>query len=175
MWSVIQYSIFCRSATISKPSIHCFPLFTQAHFLRTPLNSCHHVLIRHSSHLSLPSPNLSPHVPTIDLSHFLMLGRVRFRLYHMGDHECTHFDDVSRYSGNKTALTSPEPPTFSSVASSRSVSPSQTIPPISFSTPPKLKTVEQVMNDNTGTDAAFLRRLTTVLARKAIFEIKKQR
>ncbi len=126
-------------------------------------------------------PLSSPHVPTIDLSLsdefecWEESDSDYITSYSVGDHEWnrptpnTHFDDVSGYSGNEIAL-SPEPPTFSSsVASSRSVSPSQTIPPISFSTPPKLKTVEQVMNENTGTDAASLRRLTTALAREAIF------
>jgi hypothetical protein len=38
-----------------------------------------------------------------------------------------------------------------------------------FSTPPKLKTVEQVMIENSGTDRASLRKLATALAREAIF------
>ena len=43
------------------------------------------------------------------------------------------------------------------------------IPPMPFTTPPKLKTVEYVMNNNSGTDVASLRNLTTALARDAIF------
>ena len=38
-----------------------------------------------------------------------------------------------------------------------------------FSTPPKLLPVERVMMDNPGSDEASLRRLTTALAREAIF------
>ena len=43
------------------------------------------------------------------------------------------------------------------------------IPPIPFSTPPKLKSVEQVLRENTGTDILSLRKLATALAREAIF------
>ena len=43
------------------------------------------------------------------------------------------------------------------------------IPPPPFNTPPKLKSVEYVMNSNPGTDLASLRKLTTALAREAIF------
>ena len=38
-----------------------------------------------------------------------------------------------------------------------------------FSTPPKLKSVEQVLSENSGTDTASLRKLATALAREAIF------
>jgi hypothetical protein len=41
--------------------------------------------------------------------------------------------------------------------------------PVLFSTPHKLKTVEQVMRDNPGSIVASLGQLTTVLARDAIF------
>ena len=44
-----------------------------------------------------------------------------------------------------------------------------TIPPPPFDTPPKLKTVEYVMKSFPGKDLASLRRLTTALAREAIF------
>lgn len=47
--------------------------------------------------------------------------------------------------------------------------PSKSIPPPPFSTPPKLRTVEQVMHNYSGTDLAALRKLTTALAREAIF------
>lgn len=70
------------------------------------------------------------------------------------------------------AILSPSPNT----SSSRNVSPlpraqasSESIPQPPFSTPPKLRTVEQVMKNNTGTDVASLRKLTTALAREAIF------
>ncbi len=43
------------------------------------------------------------------------------------------------------------------------------IPPEPFPTPPKLKLVEQVMSECSGTDILSLRRLTTALAREAIF------
>ena len=46
---------------------------------------------------------------------------------------------------------------------------SGTIPPLPFSTPPKLRTVEQVLISNPGQDEAALRKLTTALAREAIF------
>ena len=44
-----------------------------------------------------------------------------------------------------------------------------TILPPPFNTPPKLLSVEQVMRDYPGNDVALLRRLTTALAREAIF------
>lgn len=58
-----------------------------------------------------------------------------------------------------------------STSISRSVSPAPPtrIPPIPFSTPPKLQSVEQVMNNYSGTDVASLRNLATALAREAIF------
>ena len=43
------------------------------------------------------------------------------------------------------------------------------IPKPPFSTPPKLEPVEQVMNDNPGSDVASLRNLTISLAKNAIF------
>ena len=43
------------------------------------------------------------------------------------------------------------------------------IPSPPFATPPKLQPVEQVMNNNPGSDIASLRLLTTTLARDAIF------
>lgn len=43
------------------------------------------------------------------------------------------------------------------------------IPPPPFKTPPKLQSVEQVMNNYTGTDVASLRILATALAKEAIF------
>ena len=43
------------------------------------------------------------------------------------------------------------------------------IPKPPFHTPPKLRPVEEVMGNNTGTDVASLRQLTTALAREAIF------
>ena len=43
------------------------------------------------------------------------------------------------------------------------------LPPPPFSTPPKLVPVEEVMKDYPGSDVATLQRLTTVLAREAIF------
>jgi len=52
---------------------------------------------------------------------------------------------------------------------SPSTPPSFNIPPVPFSTPPKLKSVEQVMKENSGTDALSLRKLATALAREAIF------
>ena len=59
------------------------------------------------------------------------------------------------------------------IQSSANVSPSPqptcSFPPPPFPTPPKLRTVEQVMNNNKGTDLTSLRRLTTALAREAIF------
>ena len=45
---------------------------------------------------------------------------------------------------------------------------SKNIPPPPFLTPPKLKSVEQVMSDVLGSDVASLRLLTTALARNAI-------
>ena len=45
----------------------------------------------------------------------------------------------------------------------------QTIPPPPFSTPPKLHTMEHVMNNNPGSDVASLRILTVALGRDAIF------
>ena len=59
-------------------------------------------------------------------------------------------------------------------ASSSSITPdventSSSIPPVPFSTPPKLQRVEQVMRDYNGTDVASLRLLTIALARDAIF------
>ena len=45
----------------------------------------------------------------------------------------------------------------------------QSIPPPPFSTPPKLRPVEYVMNNNPGSDVASLRILTVALARDAIF------
>lgn len=70
------------------------------------------------------------------------------------------------------AILSPSPNT----SSSRNVSPlpraqasSESIPQPPFSTPPKLRTVEQVMKNNTGTDVASLRKLTTALARETIY------
>lgn len=47
--------------------------------------------------------------------------------------------------------------------------PNREIPPPPFKTPPKLKQVEDVMNDHGGKDVASLRNLTTALARDAIF------
>lgn len=46
---------------------------------------------------------------------------------------------------------------------------STTIPPPPFKTPPKLKPVEEVMSDRTGSSVAALRSLTTALAKEAIF------
>ncbi len=46
---------------------------------------------------------------------------------------------------------------------------SDVAPPPPFSTPPKLVPVEQVMKDYPGSDVATLRKLTTALAREAIF------
>lgn len=43
------------------------------------------------------------------------------------------------------------------------------IPPPPFPTPPKLEPVEQVMQNNPGSDVASLRNLTTSLAKEAIF------
>lgn len=43
------------------------------------------------------------------------------------------------------------------------------IPPPPFPTPPKLTPVEQVMQNNPGSDVASLRNLTTSLAKEAIF------
>ena len=43
------------------------------------------------------------------------------------------------------------------------------LPPPPFSTPPKLKPVEEVMSNITGTDVASLRNLATSLARESIF------
>ncbi len=66
-------------------------------------------------------------------------------------------------------------PRFSSSRrdASRSVSPRPSAkaipPPPSFNTPHRLKTVEEVMHNNSGTDLASLRKLTTALARDAIF------
>ena len=62
----------------------------------------------------------------------------------------------------------------SSSEASRGVRPSQpalskTIPQPPFKTPPKLRTVEQVMHNYSGTGLAALRKLTTALAREAIF------
>ena len=45
----------------------------------------------------------------------------------------------------------------------------QTIPPPPFSTPPKLRTMKHVMNNNPGSDVASLRILTVALGRDAIF------
>jgi hypothetical protein len=54
---------------------------------------------------------------------------------------------------------------------SRGVQPalSRSIPQPPFKTPPKLRTVEQVMRNYSGTDLFALRKLTTALAREAIF------
>ncbi|SMN12492.1 hypothetical protein SPBRAN_1147 [uncultured Candidatus Thioglobus sp.] len=61
----------------------------------------------------------------------------------------------------------------SSRDASRSVTPlpqiSKSIPPPPFSMPPKLRTIEEVMANYTGSDAASLRKLTTALARESIF------
>ena len=43
------------------------------------------------------------------------------------------------------------------------------LPPSPFNTPPKLHTVEEVLREHPGTDMASLRRLTTALAREAVF------
>ena len=58
--------------------------------------------------------------------------------------------------------------TSGTASGSASDSCSQSIPVPPFSTPPKLKPVEQVMRDNPGTTVASLRQLTTALARDAI-------
>ena len=63
----------------------------------------------------------------------------------------------------------------SSSEASRGVLPSQpalskSIPQPPFKTPPKLRTVEQVMHNYSGTGLAALRKLTTALAREAILE-----
>ena len=68
-------------------------------------------------------------------------------------HQFTHLSQQSNAS---------EPP-----QPAASTQPSVTQPP--FSTPPKLLPVERVMMDYPGTDEASLRRLTTALAREAIF------
>ena len=85
---------------------------------------------------------------------------------------------VSSYSGGDNSKTVSLSSSTDAMASdinippSRHVSPtppSFSIPPVPFSTPPKLKSVEQVMKENTGTDALSLRKLATALAREAIF------
>lgn len=83
------------------------------------------------------------------------------------------------YSGSEPLLSPPSSNSrsFSSSSreSSRAVTPESSkrlpvkIPPPPFTTPPKLRSVEQVMNNYSGTDLAALRRLTTALAREAIF------
>ncbi len=83
-----------------------------------------------------------------------------------------HSRDAS-CSGNET-ITSPSPQTSIGSSRTRSVTPlpqmsPHNIPPPPFSTPPKLKTVEQVMSRYSGSDLASLRKLTTALAREAIF------
>lgn len=61
--------------------------------------------------------------------------------------------------------TVPVPP--STLLVSQAVIPS--IPPPHFSTPPKLQSVQHVMNDHPGTDVQHLRDLAIALARDAIF------
>ena len=81
------------------------------------------------------------------------------------------------YSGGETAVlpssSDPQTATSSGENSKKYASPSTPtsfrIPPMPFSTPPKMKEVEEVMSENSGTDTASLRKLTTALAREAIF------
>lgn len=56
-----------------------------------------------------------------------------------------------------------------SVASPMPSTSSANLPPIPFDTPPKLRSVEEVMSEYTGTSEVALRSLTTALAREAIF------
>ena len=83
------------------------------------------------------------------------------------------------------AVSSPIPPfqgSFSSASATYSqpiqstisppVSISSQIPPPSFSIPPKLKSVQDVMNDRLGTDVQHLRELAIALARDAILARK---
>ena len=84
--------------------------------------------------------------------------------------ECNWTDELDLYDSDYH--TSQSVGHYKNIPPSRHVSPtppSFSIPPVPFSTPPKLKSVEQVMRENTGTDALSLRKLATALAREAIF------
>lgn len=69
---------------------------------------------------------------------------------------------LNDYNDNSLGLTSSATTPSSTASVSRSVTPSvasvpvATIPPVPFPTPPKLKPVEQVLAENTGTDVLSL-------------------
>ena len=74
------------------------------------------------------------------------------------------------------ASLTPAPPASQTyqTTSSASLTPRSTatvsaLPPPPFRTPPRLVPIEHVMREHTGSDTATLRRLTTALAREAIF------
>lgn len=68
---------------------------------------------------------------------------------------------VALSSGASSTLPSPVPSATSTLSTN--------YPPVPFDTPPKLRSVEEVMRENTGTSEMHLRSLTTALAREAIF------
>ena len=81
-----------------------------------------------------------------------------------------HTSTCNVLSSTESAVTPPPTTLMISGINETQLQPkSKNIPPPPFSTPPKLKSVEQVMSDVPGSDVASLRLLTTALARNAIF------
>ena len=83
--------------------------------------------------------------------------------------ERDHTSSCNVLSSTESAVTPPPTTLMISGINETQLQPkSKNIPPPPFSTPPKLKSVEQVMSDVPGSDVASLRLLTTALARNAI-------